>query len=332
MASVVVSVDAELSNHRPPTEQMKRRARDGWQRLIDLFEAYDIPATWAVVGRLCTAEDSLAPPASDEWFSNGIAESFDREAATVIAERRALNRDLTASWLVDALAESPVDHDIGSHSYGHPRFTNITRDLAQADIDAARAALDRWNADPDSFVYPFNAVAHRDVLAEAGFICYRETLGPGAGQERPDPDRPAYHPLELVPEAPKQWAGMAIDRLSEAYSYILSDSPPPVVEPVVQDNGLVAVPASLPQLYRMPLRLRQVVRARRGCPIERIAKMGVDAAIEKDGIFHIWFHPADFDIEADFQSLAAILEYAAERRDGGELKIETMADVARRVR
>jgi peptidoglycan/xylan/chitin deacetylase (PgdA/CDA1 family) len=331
MASVVVSVDAELSNHRPPTERAKRRARYGWRRLLSLFETYDVPATWAVVGRLCTTEDTLAPLADEEWFTDGATESFDRDAAAVVAERRALARDLTAPWLVDALAENPVEHDIGSHSYSHPRFSNVSRELAVADVEAATAALEGWNPDPDSFVYPFNAVAHRDVLAQAGFTCYRETLDPGAGQERPDPDRHAYHPLELAPEAPKWWAGMAIDRLSEAYRYILSESPPPVVEPEVQDNGLVAVPASLPQLYRMPLRLRQAVRAWRGCPIERISKAGIDAAVEQDGIFHFWFHPADFDVEADFRSLASILEYVAERRDAGDLAVETMADVAARV-
>ena len=329
MASVVVSVDAELSNHRPPTERSKRRARYGWRRLLALFETYDVPATWAVVGRLCTTEDTLASLAVDEWFTDGAAESFDRDTGAISDERRALNRDLTAPWLVDALATSPTDHDIGSHSYSHPRFTNVSRELAVADVEAATAALDRWNPDPDSFVYPFNAVAHRDVLAEAGFTCYRGTAGPDAGQE-PSADRHPRHPLELAPERPKELAGWAFDRLSEAVTWTVGSSGPALVEPERDDSGLVAVPSSLPSLYRMPVAVRSAIRDAGRYPLARVAKRGIDRAVERDGTFHVWFHPADFHTERDFRSLERVLEHVDRRREDG-LRVETMADVAARV-
>jgi hypothetical protein len=190
--------------------------------------------------------------------------------------------------------------------------------------------MGEWGLEPRSFVYPFNAVDHRDVLADRGYLCYRETLGPGAGQERPTPDRPPYHPLELAPESVKWWAGWALDRVSQAYDAVVSEEPPALVEPEIQDTGLVAIPASLPQLYRMPLPARQAVRRMRGCPVERIVKLGIDAAIENDGIFHVWFHPGDFEVEGDFQSFESILEYVAERREDGDLRTATMVDVAER--
>ncbi|WP_246982235.1 polysaccharide deacetylase family protein [Halorientalis marina] len=330
MASVVVSVDAELSNHRPPTERAKRRARYGWRRLLSLFETYDVPATWAVVGRLCTTEDTIAPPAAEEWFTDGATESFDRDAAAVVGERRALARDLTAPWLVDALAENPVEHDIGSHSYSHPRFTNVSRELAVADVEAATAALEGWNPDPDSFVYPFNAVAHRDVLAEAGFTCYRGTAGPDAGQES-SVDRHPFHPLELVPERPKELAGWAFDRLSEAVTWTVGSSGPGLVEPELDDSGLVAVPSSLPSLYRMPVAVRSALRDAGRYPLARVATRGVDRAVERDRTIHLWFHPADFHTERDFRSLERVLEHVHRRRANG-LQVETMADVAVRVR
>jgi len=330
MASVVVSVDAELSNHRPPTERAKRRARYGWRRLLALFETHDVPATWAVVGRLCTETDTLSDPAPAEWFEDGVADSFDRDTAAVVAERRTLNRALTAPWLVDALAESPVAHDIGSHSYSHPRFTNVSRELAVADIDAATAALDRWNPDPESFVYPFNAVAHRDVLADAGFTCYRGTAGPDAGQE-PSVDRHPLHPLELVPERPKELAGWAFDRVSEAVTWTVGSSGPALVEPELDDSGLVAVPSSLPSLYRMPVPVRSAIRDAGRYPLARVANRGIDRAVERDGTVHVWFHPADFYTERDFRSLERVLEHVDRRREDG-LRVETMAAVAARVR
>jgi peptidoglycan/xylan/chitin deacetylase (PgdA/CDA1 family) len=331
MASVVVSVDAELSNHRPPTERAKRRARYGWRRLLDLFETHDVPATWAVVGRLFTDTDFMTERSPEDWFPDAVSSGGERKTAYEVDERQKLSRKLSGQSLIKALLDSDTPHDIGCHSYTHPRFSNITRDQADAELNAAANAMSEWGLEPTSFVYPFNAVAHRDALVDHGYSCYRETLDPGAGQEQPDPDRSPYHPLELVPESPKWWAGWAIDRVSEAYRYTLSEEYPPVVEPTVQSNGLVAIPASLPQLYRMPLRLRQMIRATSGCPVERIVKMGVDAAIQQDGIFHVWFHPGDFDVEADFRSLSLILEYVAAHRDAGNVTVETMADVAERI-
>jgi peptidoglycan/xylan/chitin deacetylase (PgdA/CDA1 family) len=329
MGTVVVSVDAELSNHRQPTEREKRRARYGWRRLVDLFETYDVPATWAVVGRLFTETDEMEDRPTESWFTEEAATAFDDVDRTV-DDRRILSRSLSGVSLIKALLESNPEHDIGCHSYSHPRFSNITREQADAELTAAALAMAEWGIEPRSFVYPFNAVAHRGALVDNGYICYRETLDPGVGQERPTPDRPPYHPFEVVPESVKWWAGWALDRLSEAYDSVISDTPPPLVEPTVQDNGLIAVPASLPQLYRMPLPVRQVVRSRRGCPVERIVKRGIDTAIEEDGIFHFWFHPGDFDVEADFQSLASILEYTADRRAAGDLQTRTMAEIADR--
>ena len=331
MASVVVSVDAELSNHRPPTERAKRRARYGWRRLLDLFETHDVPATWAVVGRLCTDGNTLDAPRGTEWFTEDAVGDFDTDATSVADERLTLVGRLTARHLVDALAESPVPHDIGSHSYSHPRFTNVTREFAEADVDAAVDALADWEPDPASFVYPFNAVRHRDVLADTGFTCYRGTAGPDAGQEAPPPDRHPLHPLALVPERLKWQAGWALDRGSEVLSFTVGDDPPPLVEPEVDGSGLVAVPASMASLYRMPIGLRRALRAAGQSPLARVAKQGINAAVEQDGVFHFWFHPADFYDEADFRSLDRVLAHVAERRSNDGLRVETMADVAARV-
>lgn len=331
MGTVVVSVDAELSNHRQPTEREKRRARYGWRRLVNLFETYDVPATWAVVGRLCTDGNQLDEPSGDRWFTDDAVASLGAEPSSVTAERRALNRRLTGRHLVDALVASPVDHDIGSHSYSHPRFTNVTREFAAADVAAAVDALADWESGPASFVYPFNAIRHRDVLADFGFTCYRGTTGTNAGQESPAPDRFPLHPLELVPDDVKWRAGWAIDRLSEAVSFTVGSDPPPLVQPERDDSELVAVPASMASLYRMPVGLRRALRAAGQYPLARAGKQGIDAAAERDGLFHCWFHPADFYDEADFESFERVLAHLHERRTAGDVEVETMANVAARV-
>ena len=58
-------------------------------------------------------------------------------------------------------------------------------------------------------------------------------------------------------------------------------------------------------------------------------KLGIDHAIKKKCIFHIWFHPADFanDTVKLFNDFEKILEYAAKKREFGLLKVKNMGQI-----
>ena len=325
MASVVISVDAELAANSLPDKQQKHRARRNWLRLVDCFERHEIPATWAIVGRLCSDGTTLDAPPENRWFRSFA----DSDRSKAMADIQQTNRLLSGRSLVEAVIDSQPDHDVGSHSYSHLRYTDMTRELAAADLAAARAAMADMGIVPNSFVYPFNSVAHRSELAAHGFTCYRGT--PATDNETvSSPTTWQDVVLDTVPERPKQWVGWAYDRLSEAMAYSVGTTPPPVVQPAVDSHGLVAVPASMPSLYRMPVRLRAALRATGRYPLARIAKMGIDAAQDGDGLFHLWFHPLDFHTEADFESLNLVLTHLDAMRQAGAVQIETMAEVAAR--
>jgi len=332
MASVVISLDAEVATESRPDAQ--QRAREGWLTLVDCFERYEIPATWAIVGRLFTDDDRLDGPPPEQWFTTPSETRDATDAETEIEAMGRTNRTVDGRSLVEAVVESGVNHDIGSHSYSHPRFTEMTREFAHADLTAARAAMAEWGIDPGSFVYPYNAAAHHDVLADVGFTCYRGVPEDGADtavSKAPSARTWQRTVLDLVPEAPKWWAGWAYDRGSEALAYTLGNEPPALIEPCVDDHGMIAIPQSMPPLYRMPVWLRRALRSVGQYPLARIAKMGIDAAIEKDGTFHLWFHPGDLYTESDFESFAMVLAYLADRRDDGVVEVETMADIAARL-
>lgn len=324
MGTVVFSVDAELANDRAPTPGVRKRREGAWLRLIECFETYDVPATWAIVGRLLTDR-----PVFDDSGPDGDMPAFAKD-------QRRLNHELVARDLVQALIDSDTDHDIGCHSFGHQRFTHLTRDGADAELSASARAFSEWDVSPNSFVFPFNAVAHRDLLADHGYTCYRGRPEERGDAEAEDDRRVRYHPLSLTregakrltPEQIKRRAGRVYDRLSEAVKYTAGSEPPRLVKPTVDSNGLVAVPASMPSLYRMPVRLRRTIRSVVGCPLARIAKLGVDAALQRDGVFHCWFHPGDFHSEADFQSFESVLSYVTKYRDEGVLRVKTMSSLA----
>ena len=302
MGSVVLSLDAELGwgfhdMESPPTARIER-ARAGWERLIECFEAFEVPATWAVVGHLflenCDGEHA-SHPAPEGWFA---------------AERgRWRSRpDLRfGDGLIEAIRDSAVAHEIGSHSYSHVVFGDrgTNRALAAAELEASVSLARERDLSLESFVYPRNAIAHRDVLAEQDLTCYR-----GRAPARELDDLPGGRPLRKLREA-------TIDA-------------PPLVKPRRDEFGLVNVPASL-YLFGFEGLGRSIAQSVWADPVVRGAKRGIDAAARREGIFHIWLHPNNLVAPRDVRRMEAILAYLADRRDRGAVSIETMGEVAERV-
>ncbi|SFB92890.1 Polysaccharide deacetylase [Halobiforma haloterrestris] len=304
MGRVVLSIDAELAwgfhDLEDPPQRRIDRARLGWRRLVEWLDAYEVPATWAVVGHLfledCDGSHSSHPAADDGWFApdpGGTAADCDR-------------------WfgpdLIDRIEDADVDHEIGCHSFSHVLFDGETTDraVAAAELQACREVARDRGIDLESFVFPRNVVGHRDVLAEHDFTCYR-----GRGPSRWY-DRPWLYPV------------------GKFASYSVGRTPPPLVEPTVDEHGLVDVPGSL-CLFSFEGMARSLVEPFAGDPVVRKAKRGIDAAAAANGgeICHLWLHPNDLTTPRTVRRLRRILEYLDERRRETDLRVETMAEVAR---
>ncbi|MBX0294053.1 polysaccharide deacetylase family protein [Haloarcula nitratireducens] len=302
MGTVVISVDAELGwgfhDYEPedrPTERIER-SRWGWNRLADLFEEFRVPATWAIVGHLFESECNgahVGHPSPPGWFDH------ERDPDPMPAEFR------FAPDLVRDLVDGPVDHDIGSHTYSHVEFGEAyaTPDLARAECERSMEVAEAAGLSLSSFIFPRNKVGHRAALAEAGFTCYR---GPA-----PEPaiDGPLLAPARKLARA------------------TVVDAAPPLVEPTVDEHGLVNVPASL-FLYELEGPARRAIASAVGDPVLKQARLGIDAAATGDGICHLWLHPNNVRQEHDVEPLREILRYLDRTRERTDLTVETMADVA----
>ncbi|WIV67856.1 polysaccharide deacetylase family protein [Natrialbaceae archaeon AArc-T1-2] len=170
MGSVVVSLDAELGwgfhdLADPPTDRIEN-ARRGWQTLLELFERFEVPATWAVVGHLmletCNGEHA-DHPAPDGWFERERTSWRDREDLRFGPD------------LVRAVLASDVEHELGCHSFSHVLFgeADTSSDLARAELRRCHELAAEWGLELESFVYPRNDVGHREALSEAGIRAYR---------------------------------------------------------------------------------------------------------------------------------------------------------------
>lgn len=306
MGSVVISVDAELGwgfhdLDEPPMDRVEA-ARRGWKRLAGLFDQYAVPATWAVVGHLFLEDcdgyhrDHPAPAA---WFAR------ERDAWASRPELR------FAGELLSDLLDGDVDHEVGCHTFSHVVLTEdwVTPALVRAELAAAEEAAARHGVEQRSFVFPRNAVAHRSVLAERGFTCYR---GP----------------------VPREGGSVGSNRLGPANKLLGVAFPGrvPLVEPSVDEYGLVNVPPSL-FLFSFEGVERTALTAAIGeDPVVRQARHGIDRAVDEDGVFHLWLHPNNLVNARDAERVRAVLEWLRTRVETTDLTVETMGAVSERVR
>ncbi|MFC3476458.1 polysaccharide deacetylase family protein [Halobacterium litoreum] len=297
--TVVVSVDAELGwGHHdladPPVERVEY-ARTGWVRLLDALDEYDLPATWAVVGHLFLDDCDgrhADHPTPEGWFARESGEWADRPELRF------------GRGLVDRIEDASADHELGSHTFSHVPFgvAETTSEVARAELAASERAAGRGF---DSFVFPRNYVGHRDALADAGYTCYRGS-GPGA-----------------------QVGGVAslVRKVARSAGYAGA----PLVDPAFDEHGLVNVPASL-YLFDFEGVARAAVEAVADDPVVRAARRGVDAAANTGRTVHLWLHPNNVRSDRHARRIRRVFEYVAERRNDGAVRVETMGEVAERVR
>ena len=300
MGDVVISIDAELAWGYHDLETTPDRigsAKEGGRAALRLFDRYDVPATWAVVGHLFLEDcDGVhgGHPLSPTWFS-------------CEADRSVPDDDWRAPNLIETVMSADQDHEIGSHTFSHVLFGDVDREVGHAELAEWRAAAEPFDVEGTSFVYPRNWIGHRDVVAERGFTCYR-----GWGPERWYDDHPLRPLLKLG-----GWSPIGTE--------------PPIVTPRIDEFGLVNVPASL-YLFGFEGVPRRAARLLGLRPVVSVAKRGIDKAVDADGVFHMWFHPHNLLQPQGTERLDAILDYLSKRCDETDLRVRTMGDVARSVR
>lgn len=303
MGSVVISLDAEVGwgfhHDESVSETFLRNTRQNWRRLRELFDAFEIPATWAVTGHLflrsCT-DRHRNHPAGERCCQKSIE---DLPATDIWC----------GAELVDEIATADIDHEIAGHGFTHVHFDHDRMDEAFAtrEIENCVRAASRRGHNLSSFVFPVNRIRHRDTLAAHGFDCYRGT----------NPLRDSQSTL--------------MRQVTKISSAAVGKPAPPIVDPYVDDHGLVNVPASI-YLFNFEAKYRKLFSAFGEDPVVRQVKSGIDRVAQTDGVLHMWLHPHNLRTPAHYRRLRSIAGYIDRRRSTDGLRVETMAEVADRVR
>lgn len=104
---------------------------------LNLFNAYEIPVTFALRGQLLEINDSI----------------------------------------ITKLRDSSIKYDIASHGYYHMTYGNLFKHEAETELNLLSNAMKRFDLNPESFVFPKNNVSHLDLLEKYGYKCYRGSGG-----------------------------------------------------------------------------------------------------------------------------------------------------------
>jgi peptidoglycan/xylan/chitin deacetylase (PgdA/CDA1 family) len=273
--------------------------RDAIWRLLGLFEQYEIPATWAVVGSLLmggTGTTRRHPLLSGEEFSDipaGDATTAPRWYAEDIVER---------------LLDHPADQEIACHSLTH-RFADPTesgKESFRRELRQFRQLFEeRYLEQPTSFIYPKAKMAHFDVLVEEGFRCIRG----------PEDKWFESLPGTLLP------AGFRMLDAKLAVS-------PKVRLPRQIPEGLWVLPSS--QFYSplMSVGRHVSVSAR-----VRKATKGLRQATRLKRLYHLWTHPFNLGMRTDelLGGFEQILQEACRLRESDKLEILTMRELTARL-
>ena len=302
-AALLISIDTEMSwglVHRPSMPYRYDDERPHLQRLLDLFDRHQVPATWAVVGHLflerCAPVDGVKHPEivrpDYDWFDG---DWFDADPCTDV--------HTDPAWygpdVVDAIRERRTTHEIASHGFSHliAGDPGCSRATFRSEVDAAQAVAADAGVALRSFIHPRNRIGHVDVLADAGFTSYRGPR-PAASGERPS----------------------AGQRLVDK----VRGSQRTVVRPLLEDR-IVNFPATI--LYDVD------ARARTWRPWVHQVERRMAQAVRERSLFHLWFHPHNLrdHPEAAFTGLDHLCRTAARWRDRGLLDTVTMGELSGRL-
>lgn len=272
------------------------------QRFIALMDDYAIPSTWAFVGHLmldrCDGDHPEAPAPEFPWYGRPW---YDIDPGT---------DSLKDPWwyapdVLDRVRAMKTPQEIGTHTFSHVFLNDpaVTPEIARAQIKASVDVARDRGLTLESLIFPRDGVAHLDQYAALGITNFR-----GAEQTG--------------------YTAMAkpIRRAAGLCDHIAGGTPPVYKWADLRtEHGLLNIPGSTFALA--------YDRYHRLVPTSaRIAKFrrGIDAAADRDAIFHLAFHPFHLgSSEKMFGLFERYFEIAAKARDAGRINILTMRDVRR---
>jgi peptidoglycan/xylan/chitin deacetylase (PgdA/CDA1 family) len=227
-ATVVISTDLELawawryvrdsSNPKALALQKAYQTRQNLPGLLELFDRFNVPVTWATVGHLFLEEcnktngrahpDLERPPyfenefwryADGDWFDSDPCSNYHEEPAWYAPD------------LIRSILSAKVKHEIACHTFSHIDCSDDYCPTGVMDTELAecqRLAAE-WGLTLRSFVFPGNLYGNFSSLKRCGFSAYRFYNGYELDVPRQDELGLWQIPGGVCSEKPEGWSADA---------------------------------------------------------------------------------------------------------------------------
>ena len=297
------SCDTDIS--RSPHHRFLKTRRVIIDALLQLFQKYYVPATWAIAGHLfldhCRTVNGVKHPdmprPNHSWFKD---DWYIRDPAS--------NSEEDPVWygrdIVEKIMMVEPQQDIGCHSFSHVIFGDkgCSGKVAEAEIAKCVALAQEMGIKLRSFVFPRSQEGHQQILRNYGFSCYRSS-------------RPGW--FNVFNGHHKRLAKFINDLLGISPSCAVVEEKLP---------GLWSISASA--YYRPADSFGRIIPV--SSRVHQSIK-GIRKATTTKGIFHLCLHPSDLGVRSEplIGGLKRILQYADKQRQEGKLDLLSMSQLAK---
>lgn len=245
-------------------------------RMLDMFEKYDIKATFATVGFLFASnKEELVNyfPIKKLQYSDPNLSPYNGHFEQV-GETEKVDKYHFASELIKLIQKYP-DQEVATHTFSHYYCLEAGQDPEdfREDLIAAKKIAEPYNEDLKSLVFPRNQFNRNylDICRELGITSYRGNVA-------------AW--FYSAANGKEETLTKRAFRLLDAYVNISGDNIYCLTD--ISKEYPFNIPASQflrpysPKLKAFePLRLRRILK-------------GMEAAAKKGKVYHLWWHPHNF--------------------------------------
>jgi hypothetical protein len=288
-------------------------ARTAVPKMLELFEQFDIAATWATVGflfarskeELLSFYPKIKPVYTDKKYDPYLEPIGKGEHDDPLHY---------APSLIEQIIHTPKQ-EVGTHTFSHYYCLEAgqTAEAFRDDLLSAIAIAKTWNINIRSIIFPRNQVnpEYVKIMLETGITIYRDNepswfYGAGAMDEHSLPKR----------------AGRMIDSYVPLTTHNLGEW-----QNIKQSNGLYNIPSSrFLRSYNPKAAPLEALRLHRIC-------QGITQAAKENKIYHLWWHPHNFGIyqEENLNFLRKILEHVSKCRENYGMQSLGMLDVVKKL-
>jgi peptidoglycan/xylan/chitin deacetylase (PgdA/CDA1 family) len=249
-------------------------------KILDLFEKYDIHATWAIVGILFCKDKkellSVMPKKIPKYDSPLISPYIHMKTIGINEKKDPLHY---APSLIKKISSYNFQ-EIGTHTFSHycvlEKYSSSL--FLEEELLAAQKIAKKFNLEIKSIVFPRNQYDTKSLVVckKKGLIAYRGNYNSWLYKPRNEEDLNfAIRILRYVDTFINLAGHNAFD-----INHIKKETP-------------VNIPASrFTYWYMRPLRFFEFLRIRR-------IKSDMRYAAKKGLVYHIWWHPHNFGVNMD---------------------------------